>query len=235
MRIPLYADGTIPDLDSDPYTLRKIRSVKAPEHHEKSISVLGAKRNVGEHDALRLGHLVAESLQRLDNQDLARLTILKVLGASLVTPHEAMLAYETDYSKGKGLKRFNRSVRGSIEAANRTQPLIFAKLGEISIFGAPETSPGRRYIGAAITEEGSQELTEDRQAFLQSLIPEENSALLNHINNGHVHHVSLLSTTSEHSAQQAAESLSMEGIAGMWISLMHVTGNPKAFILDLPS
>jgi hypothetical protein len=234
MRIPLYADGTDPELDADRPIRQRLRALKATEHHEKTISVMGAKRGIGEQDALRLGQLVSESLGRLDKQDLARLTILKVVGPSLVTPNEAALAYTKAYSLGmnpKLLKRFNRSVQRSVEAVNQARPLIFAKLGEICIFGAVQNSPGRRYIGPAIEEEGSQDLDEDRQVFLKPLIPEENSALIDHLSS-HVHHLSLLCTMSEGSAQQAAESLDMEGMAGMWVSLSHAQASTKDIIID---
>ncbi|HVA11330.1 MAG TPA: hypothetical protein VNG32_04160 [Candidatus Dormibacteraeota bacterium] len=237
MRIPLYADGTAPELDSDPPIRQGLRALKDSAFQEKMISVIGAKRGIGEHDALRIGQLVSESLERLDRSDLAKLTILKVLGASLVTSNEAALAYTKAYSVGKDpklLKRFNRSVRQSIESVNQARPLVFASLGEICIFGMPATSPGRRYIGPVI-EEGSQDLEEERQVFLKPLIPQESSRLLNQFNDGHVHHLSLLSTTSEHSAQQAAESLDMEDIAGMWVSLLGAQAITRDIILESPS
>lgn len=237
MRIALYADGTAPDLDADPPIRQGLRALKAYEQPEKKISLTGAKRVIGDHDALRLGRIVSESLERLDKQDLARLTIFKVLGASLLTPNEAGFAYTRAYSVGmdpKLLKRFNRSVRRSTEAVNQSRPVIFASLGEICIFGMPETLPGRRYVGPVI-EEGSQDLDEERQAFLRPLIPGGNSALLGHFNNSHVNHLSLLSTTSEYSAQQAAESLSMKGMNGIWVSLMHAQAKTKDIIVEGPS
>ena len=235
MRIPMFAGGTIPDFDTLSDDQERFHETKPKSYREKPMTVVGVKRNIGEHDSLRIGNLVRRGVQGLDNIDIDRVTVFSPHGATILSPDEARLAYERYHFTGIGirsLKRYNHILKETIHLANNERPLMFVQLGEIAIFGAPEDQEGSRYVGAVLEGEELEQLKAERQTFLHTVIPEDDSSLYHMLNDDYVHHLSLLKTTSEATAQRAAESLQYTEIEGTWVTLMPAIPIKRDFTLN---
>lgn len=235
MRIPMFVGGTIPDFDILSDDQERFHATKPKSYREKPMTVVGAKRNIGEHDCLRIGNLVRRGVQELDDYDIDGVNVFNRQGATILSPDEARIAYERHHFTGMGirsLKRYNHSLKEAIHSVNDERPLMFVQLGEIAIFGAPEDQEGTRYVGAVLEGEELEQLKAERQTFLHTVVPEEDSSLYHILNDGYVHHLSLLKTTSEVTAQRAAESLQYEDIEGTWVSLMPAIPIKRDFTLN---
>ncbi|GAC1500305.1 MAG: hypothetical protein NVS1B10_03770 [Candidatus Saccharimonadales bacterium] len=238
MKLSFYENGDVPE-DGYPDEHRRmlIRRQK-PSHREKSLTIVGAKRAIGSHDLHRFGTTIADRVSRLEDNHLRKIMFTKAIGATILTPDESKLIFDRQHSRGtslRALKKYNYKFLQTIETANKVEPIVFAKLGEIGIFGVPEDMPGKRYIGPYIVDDAREVLSTERDRVINVLLPENAKPIYDRLQDNYAHHITFLSTNSETTAQRAADALASAGLTGSYVSLMPAQPIHREFSLDRSS
>lgn len=117
-------------------------------------------------------------------------------------------------------RHFNKTVTAHKKEVNGANRLIFAQLGQLSVYGTLHDPTRQKYVGAEISldTEGGQILSKERSDFFERIIDSDTDLYEKYARPGEPAHMSLAITRSYEDALDLADQLNEAGlIEGEWV------------------